>query len=151
MLRATSGALSGLLFCIIKLAAPAMAQSGSVDFPSIAPGLPEISSGVQFCNKSRGSDFIWVAINHYEDGKWFREGWWKIPFNDCRTVLSGVANRYMYYYAHNGDGRIWGGDDRLCTRSSAFKIESGSCSSEDIRGFKQLDLANSTSFRMTLE
>jgi uncharacterized membrane protein len=142
------GTLLGVFVIWCGFANPAFSESKTLK--SIAPGIPEISSGLQFCNKT-GEEYIWVAINHYERKTWFREGWWKIKHGDCAVVLSKLQNRYVYYYAHGGKWR-WSGDNSYCTRSNAFKIRAGSCPNDaEYHKFKVLDTKSYDTFTMTLQ
>lgn len=137
------------IFILIILIFSKSAISESASFPSTAPGMPDISSGVQFCNTSK-YEYIHIAINHWENGSWYREGWWKIPRGDCMRVLSSIQNQTMYYYAYSGSVE-WSGPKKFCTVSSAFRIPKGTCPTDaDIYGFKELRLGNHDAFTLTL-
>jgi hypothetical protein len=41
------------------------------------------------------------------DGGWMAHGWWNLNPGETQTVIYS-ENRYLYFYAHAGDGTWWG-------------------------------------------
>ena len=67
-----------------------------------------------FAFKNNYSKLISVAIMQKdtdacggEYGGWATHGWWNINPGDTKTVAYS-SNRYLYFYAHAGDGTWWG-------------------------------------------
>ena len=61
------------------------------------------------CNKSNERLSVSVGYKHTEFG-WTSEGWWRIPLDECVTIIKGdLNNRYYYVYATGHKGGTWSG------------------------------------------
>lgn len=122
---------------------------------SYSPTLPHFYQfrkkdfGIQFCNKSNGDSVIRIAINHFEGGKWFRQGWWRVYSNKCKKIDLDTRNKYIYFYAFSVKN-VWKGERKYCTNSEEFKFEARECRPADLKGFRRVNLGNANLYKVVL-
>ena len=104
-------------------AAPALAAPALAAFLLAAGWSAEARADFRVCNETRETVGVSLGYRSAEDG-WVSEGWWHVPGEECRTLVSGALGaRYYYVYAENAErSRRWGGEARMCTAEEEFRI-----------------------------
>jgi uncharacterized membrane protein len=82
----------------------------------------QAQADLRICNKT--SELIGVAIGYRDSTDWQSEGWWRIPPDQCESVIeSSLSARFYYLYAeHASQEDTWGGNIYMCSSSKDFQI-----------------------------
>ncbi len=101
---------------MLKISAAILAVTVIAVTPKIA------SAGLRVCNDT--SSLVGVSLGYRKDNNWRTEGWWRIPGNQCASLINGtLESRYYYVYAEDAErGGQWRGEVTMCTRDREFTI-----------------------------
>lgn len=112
---------------------------------------------VDFYMKNQTSSTIWVVLIEYlpYSEVWHKVGWYKLESGERALLLSNYNNRYLYYYAHDSQGRKWEGTDfRTSIVGRKFRNSHNySYSSQEggyIVGFRKVDTGNNSTYTLNL-
>jgi uncharacterized membrane protein len=115
------------------------------------------TASLRFCNKTQNK--VFVAIVYAEDYLFdinaHVEGWWSIEPGACATAISDPLSdgKLYYYYAEDEGSGKWSGDIMYCVSKRKFAFhgdQADSCSESEMRGFRSLNIGNSTNYTMDL-
>lgn len=87
---------------------------------ALAGAAPALA-GLEICNDTSATHP--VAIGYKSGDQWISEGWWTIPADECRTLISAdLANRYYYFMARLQDWGFAHEDIVFCVTPEVFTI-----------------------------
>ncbi|RFC62485.1 DUF1036 domain-containing protein [Fulvimarina endophytica] len=116
-------------------------------------GVGEAKADFRVCNGT--TNLVGVAIAYRADAGWISEGWWRIPAETCKPLITGRLNsRFYYLYAEDANGESrWAGDIDLCVAENEFKIAGVSeCLKRGYQsmGFREFDTGEQDSWMVQL-
>lgn len=113
----------------------------------------EARADFRVCNDT--PSLIGVAIGYRSAEGWVSEGWWRIPSQNCRSVVEGdLSSRFYYLYAEDSEGvGRWGGEVNLCIAENEFKVVGvQDCFARGFQemGFREYDTGSQASWMVQL-
>jgi uncharacterized membrane protein len=110
-------------------------------------------AGLTVCNHT--PQLAKVALGYFGGSAWSSRGWWFIPPQSCRKLLSDALNaRYYYIYATDEMSGTWDGGTGFCVAASnKFEISGrADCASHgfDRKGFFRIDTGQLPDYTQTL-
>ncbi|MER0239452.1 DUF1036 domain-containing protein [Fulvimarina sp. MAC8] len=137
----TFGATRALLLGALTLGASAFLGAG------------EAKADFRVCNGT--SNLVGVAIGYRAEAGWTSEGWWRIPAESCKPLITGqLKSRYYYLYAEDANGEArWAGEINLCVAENEFRIAGVSeCLKRGYQrmGFREFDTGEQESWMVQL-
>jgi uncharacterized membrane protein len=109
----------------------------------------DASAGLEYCNHSRDS-VIYVAAAYEKGSGWVSQGWWELRRGECKTAIAHrLRNQYYYYRGDTKSGGSYSGNHFFCADDQEFLYhDAKSCSQNNSKGFKELNVGNSGNFTM---
>ena len=113
----------------------------------------EARADFRVCNDTQS--LVGVAIGYRSAEGWVSEGWWRIPAQNCRSVVEGdLSSRFYYLYAEDSEGvGRWGGEVNLCIAENEFKVVGvQDCFARGFQemGFREYDTGSQASWMVQL-
>lgn len=113
-------------------------------------------SQLSFYNTS--TEDVYIAVQYVDQGVWKTQGWYKVGPLQTEKVVPKITNRYYYFYAHSGDGKmVWSGNDThgWVHKKNGFATLDGKVYSTaegyEKKGLKKIDVRNALAFTYTLD
>jgi uncharacterized membrane protein len=114
-----------------------------------------LHASLTLCNQSAGT--ITAALGFKDQLTWVLQGWYTILADKCHSLFGEqFTQRYYYFYAENGQGRVWSDIYTFCVHpKQAFTIRGDTDCHTKMpgamsRGFSAIDTGDARRFTLNL-
>lgn len=101
----------------------AVVMGAPLAFAALTVTATDARADLKVCNDTQ--TLVGVSVGYRTKGTWVSEGWWRVPKDQCVSVIEGDLNA-RYYYIHAEDSKTggrWQGPVFMCTSNKEYKID----------------------------